>query len=155
MTGRVYSVEFNAVSVSAVQDLFLMQSTSGMAFKLLEVVLGQVTLTTVEELRLTFKRFSGAYTAGTGGTAFTPAKHNFGDAAATATCFTNATTQTSGGSSVILRADTFNEVNGYQYLAIPDREIIIAPSQALVVSLDLAPAGARTMSGTLTFEELY
>ena len=155
MTGRVYSVEFNAVSVSAVQDLFLVQSTSGMAFKLLEIVLGQITLTTVEELRLTLKRFSGAYTAGTGGTAFTPVKHNFGDAAATATCFTNATTQTSGGTATILRADTFNEVNGYQYLAIPDREIIIAPSQALVVSLDTSPAAARIMSGTLTLEELF
>jgi hypothetical protein len=155
MTGRVYSAEFNAVSVSAVQDLFLIQSTSGMAFRLLEIIVGQVTVTTVEELRVSFKRFSGAYTAGTGGTAFTPSKHNFGDSAATVTCFTNATTQTSGGTSAILRADTFNEVNGYQYLAIPDREIIIAPSQALVVSLDTAPAAARVMSGTLTLEELF
>lgn len=155
MTGRVYSVEFANVSVSAVQDLFLLQSTSGMAFRLLEVVLGQVTITTVEELRVSLKRFSGAYTAGTGGTATTPAKHNFGDAAAVTTCSANATTQTTGGASVILRADTFNEVNGYQYLAIPDREIIIAPSQALVFSLDTAPATARFMSATLTFEEIF
>ena len=155
MTGRVYSVEFQNISVSAVQDLLIVQSTSGMAFKLLEIVLGQVTLTTVEELRVSLKRFSGAYTAGTGGTTTTPVKHNFGDAAATVTCLSNATTQTSGGTSTILRADVFNEVNGYQYLAIPDREIIIAPSQALVFSLDTAPGTARFMSCTLTFEEIF
>ena len=155
MTGRVYSVEFQNVSVTVVQDLFLLQSTSGMAFKLLEIVLGQVSITTVEELRVSLKRFSGAYTAGTGGSAVTPVKHNFGDAGATVTAISNATGQTSGGTSATLRADTFNEVNGYQYLAIPDREIIIAPSQALVFSLDTAPSAARLMSCTVTFEEMF
>jgi hypothetical protein len=153
--GRVYEVQFNNISVSAVQDLISIQSTSGMALKLLEVVLGQITATTVESLRLTFKRFSGAYSIGSGGTAPTPAKHNFGDPAAVATSRVNDTTQTTGGTSVTVRADIYNEINGYQYLAIPDKEIIIAPSQALIISLDTAPAAARTMSGSLTFEELF
>jgi hypothetical protein len=153
--GRVYSVSFNGVAATAVQDLISLQSTSGMALKLLEVELGQVTLTTIEMLRLTFKRFSGAYTIGSGGAAATPRPHVFGDAAAVATGRTNDTTQTTGGTSVIMRADMWNSVNGFQYLLIPDKEIILAPSQALVVSLDTAPAASRTMSGSLTFEELF
>lgn len=153
--GRVYEVPFVGVSVTAVQDLFSVQSTSGMAFKLLEIVLGQVSITSVEALRLTFKRFSGAYTIGSIGTAPAPQKHNFGDAAAVATARVNDTTQTTGGTSVTVRSDVFNEVNGFQYLAIPDKEIIIAPSQAFVLSLDTAPAAARLISGALTFEELF
>lgn len=153
--GRVYECGFNAVSVSAVQDLFSIQSTANMAFKVVEIVLGQVTVTTIENLRMTFKRFSGAYTIGSGGTAVTPQKHNFGDAAATATVRANDTTQLTGGTSVILRPEVYNEINGYQYLAIPDKEIIIAPSQAFVLSLDIAPGSARVMNGSITFEELY
>jgi len=153
--GRVYEIPFNNISVSAVQDLISVQSTSGMAFKVLEVVLGQITSTTVESLNLSLKRFSGAYSIGSGGGAVTPAKHNFGDPAATATARRNDTTQTNGGTSVTVRADVYNEVNGYQYLAIPDKEIIIAPSQAFVVSLDSAPGAARTMSGSVTIEELF
>ena len=153
--GRVYEVPFAAVSVSAVQDLLSVQSTSGMAFRLLEIVLGQITITTVEALNLSIKRFSGAYTIGSGGASVTPAKHNFGDAAATVTGRRNDTTQTTGGTSVTLRADAYNEINGYQYLGIPDKEIIIAPSQALVLSLDTVPGAARTMSGAILIEELF
>lgn len=153
--GRVYEASFSNVSVSLVQDLFSIQSTSGMALKILEIVLGQVTVTTIENLRMTFKRFSGAYTIGSVGSAPTPQKHNFGDPAATATVRANDTTQTTGGSSVTIRADNFNEINGFQYLAIPDKEIILAPSQAFVLSLDSAPAAARTMNGSILFEELF
>lgn len=153
--GRVYEANFSNVSVSAVQDLFSIQSTSGMALKVLEIILGQVTMTTVENLRMTFKRFSGAYTIGSAGASATAQKHNFGDAAATATVRVNDTTQTTGGTSATIRADVYNEVNGYQYLAIPDKEIILAPSQAFVLSLDSAPALARTMNGSILFEELF
>ena len=153
--GRVYETQFNNVTVSAVQDLLSVQSTSGMALKILEIVLGQITITSVEALRLTFKRFSGAYTIGSGGSAPTPQKHNFGDAAAVGTVRANDTTQTTGGTSVTIRSDIFNEVNGFQYLAIPDKEIILAPSQAFILSMDNAPAAARTMSGAITFEELF
>lgn len=155
MAGRIYEVPFNNISVSLVQDLFSIQSTANMSFRVLEVILGQVSVTTIENLRLTFKRFSGAYTIGSAGSSLTPAKHNFGDSAAVATARSNDTTQTTGGTSVIIRADVFNQINGYQYLAIPDKEIIIPPSQAFVVSLDTAPAAARIMSGSVTFEELY
>lgn len=153
--GRQYEVKFENITVAAVQDLFSIQSTANMAFKLLEVVLGQISVTTVENLRLSIKRFSGAYTIGSAGASATPQKHNFGDAAATCTARTNDTTQTTGGTSVTIRGDIYNQVNGYQYLAIPDKEIIIPPSQALVISLDSAPAGNRVTNGSLLFEELF
>lgn len=156
MAGRVYTLEFAGVTVAAVQDLFSLQSTSGMAFKLIEAVIGPVAgLTTTENVKVSLKRFSGAYTIGSGGSSVTPAKHNNGDAAATCTGRANDTTQTTGGTSVVLRAEDVNEINGWSYLAIPDKEIIIAPSQALVLSLDTAPGASRTVSGTLTFEEVF
>jgi hypothetical protein len=153
--GRVYEAGFSAASISAVQDIFSIQSTSGMAFCVREIVLTQITAVTIEAWRMTLKRFSGGYTIGAGGSALTPAKHNFNDAAATCTARSNDTTQTTGGTAVTIRPDGFNLINGYQYLAIPDKEIIISPSQAFVLSLDAAPAGTRVVNGAITFEELY
>lgn len=153
--GRVYEVPISNVTVSAVQDIFSLQSTSGMAFQLLEIVLGQITQTSPEILRMTFKRFSGGYSIGSGGSTPTPAKHNNGDAAATVTAHANDTTQTSGGTSVTIRGEDWNLINGYQYLAIPKKEIIFPPSQAFILSLDGAPAAGRVVNGSITFEELF
>jgi len=153
--GRIYSIQFNNVSVSAVQDLMSLQSTSGMAISIHEVIVAQVTGSTVANLRLTLKRFSGAYSIGSGGSSVTPGKFNFGDAAATATGRANDTTQTTSGTAVTLRGDVYNVINGYQFLPAPEDRPIIAPSQAFVVSLDSAPGSAETMSGTVVFEELF
>lgn len=152
---RIYTVSFASVAVTAVQDLISVQSTSGMAIEIHEIVLGQVTATSIEALAISLKRFSGAYTIGSGGSAATPAKHNFGDSAATATGRVNDTTKTTGGTSTTIRAEVFNEVNGFQYLPAPDDRPVIAPSQAFVLSLDGAPAASRTVSGALTFAELF
>ena len=151
---RIYSVPFVNVSVAAVQDLFSLQTTSGMAVELHEITIGQVTSTTVASARLSWKRFSGAYTIGSGGNSATPAKLNFGDAAAVATGRINDTTQTSAGTSVVFHGDVFNYVNGFLWLPAPEDRPIIAPSQAFVLSLDNVPSTA-TMSGTLTFAELF
>lgn len=153
--GRIYSVNFANVSVAAAQDLMSVQSTSGMAFSVHSVVIGQITATTVGNLRLTMKRFSGGYSIGSAGSSATPVKNNFGDTAATATGRVNDTTQTSGGTAAILVADVYNPINGYQYLPPPEDRPIIAISQAFVVSLDTAPSGAETMNGTLIIEELF
>jgi hypothetical protein len=155
MTGRVYEIPFSNVTISAAQDIFSVQSTANMAFIIKEIILNQVTAVTIEGWRMTLKRFSGGYSIGSAGTSVTPVKHNFNDAAATVTARANDTTQTSGGTSVIIRADGFNLVNGYQYLAIPEDEINIAPSQAFVLSLDSTPAAGRVVNGTMLVKELF
>lgn len=154
-SGRIYTVSFANVAVAAVQDLISLQSTSGMALEVHEVSIGQITATAIGNLRLTMKRFSGAYSIGSGGSAATPAKANFGDAAAVATGRVNDTTQTTSGTSVTFRADIFNVINGYLWLPAPEDRLIIAPSQAFVLSLDTAPGSSETMSGSMTFKEIF
>lgn len=154
-SGRVYTISFNNVSVSAVQDLISAQSTAGMAFEVHEVDIAQITSAVIGNLRLTMKRFSGAYTIGSSGNAATPQKMNFGDAAATVTGRINDTTQTTSGTAALLKATTFNVINGYNWLPAPEDRPIIALSQAFVLSLDTAPASAETMSGTITIKEIF
>lgn len=153
--GRIYSISFADVAITAAQDLISVQTTAGMAIAIHSFQFGQRTQTTVENVKLTFKRFSGAYSIGSSGSSATPAKTNFGDSAATCTGRINDTTQTTSGTAVTLLADVINEVNGYQQLWPPEDRPIIAISQAFIVSLDTAPGGSRTCSGTLIFEELF
>lgn len=153
--GRIYSVVFSNVSVAAAQDFMSLQTTSAMACAIHSVTIGQITATTVGNLRITLKRFSGAYSIGSVGTSATPVKMNFGDAAATCTGRTNDTTQTTSGTAATLVADVYNPINGWQFLPPPEDRPIIAISQAFIVSLDTAPSGAETTNGTLVFEELF
>lgn len=154
MAQRVYTVQFNNVAVSAVQDLISLQPGASCGIEIHEIVLGQITATSVGNLRLTMKRFSSTFSAGSGGSTPTPGKHNFNDAAALTAAHANDTTQISAGTSVTIRGDIYNVVNGYQYLPAPEDRIQIPPSQAFVLSLDTAPGSSETMSGSLTFAEL-
>jgi len=151
---RTYTAQSNNVSVSAVQDLMSIQTTSGMVAEIDELVLGQVTATTIGNLRTSFKRFSGAYSIGSAGTSVTPRPHVFGDSAATCTARGNDTTQTSGGTAVTLDSDALNVVNGYNKLPAPEDRWSFTISQAFVWSLDSAPSGAETMSVRVTFREI-
>lgn len=150
---RAYTSQSNNVSISAVQDLLSLQTTFGMVCEVDELVMGQVTATTVGNLRCTFKRFSGAYTIGSGGSSVTPSKHVFGDSVAICTTRANDTSQTTGGTSVTLDADALNVVNGYVKLPAPEDRWSFAMSQAFVWSLDSAPSASETMSVKVTFRE--
>ena len=155
--GRMYSVTFDGVAVSAAQDLFELTGAAGMAVILHEIRLAQSSDAgdaAAEMARIKLLRFTGAYTGGSGGSAATPQKFNPGDAAATAAAEVNNTTQATGGTSVILLADAWNVQAGYQWLPTPECRPILAASSALVLSLVAAPADALTMSGTLIFEEI-
>ena len=154
--GRIYEISFQNVSISATQDLFNIAATSGMAFALHEIQLGQITQTSVENLQISLRRFTATVTNGSGGGAATPQKHTSGDAAATVTARINDTVvATTNGTATVIRPDTFSLLNGYFYLPAPEDRIIIAPSQNLIIRLDSAPAAARTMSGSAVIEELF
>lgn len=158
MAQRLYTIQFNNVSVSAVQDLVSVYTGANIAIEVHEIVIGQISATTVGNLRLTFKRFSGSFTTGSGGTTPTPAPHNFNDIATKiSSAHVNDTTQCAIGSGAvaILRADVYNVVNGFQLLPPPEDRYQIAPSQAFTLSLDSTPGSAQTMSGSLVYAELY
>jgi hypothetical protein len=150
---RTYTVQSNNVSIAVVQDLVSIQTTSGMVAEIDELALGQITATTVGNLRCTFKRFSGAFSIGSGGSSVTPRPHVFGDSAAVCVGRANDTTQTSGGTAVTLDADAINVINGYNKLPAPEDRWSFTISQAFVWSLDSAPASAETMSVRVTFRE--
>lgn len=158
MGQRLYTVQFSNVSVSAVQDLFAVYTGANIAIEIHELVIGQISATTVGNLRLSFKRFSGSFTTGSGGTTPTPAPHNFNDIATKiSSAHVNDTTQCAVGSGAVatLRADVYNVVNGFQYLPPPEDRFQVAPSQSFVLSLDSTPGSAETMSGAVVYAELY
>lgn len=153
--GRTYSIQFNNVAVAAVQDLLAVYSGASMVCELAGLVIGQITGTTVQNLRFTIKRLPATVTSGSGGSSATPQKMQRGDGGATVTARTNDTTPaTSSGTASILHSDVFNTVNGYQFFWPPQDCPTIGLSEAGVVSLDAPPGSGLFMSGTLYIREL-
>lgn len=154
--GRTYAVSFAGVSVAAIQDLIAIYCGSQMAIELHGIVIGQITGTTVQNLRISLKRLAAAVTSGSGGNTASPVKMTRSDVGATVTARINDTTQaTSASSAVTLLADVFNIVNGYQFFFPPNDMPTVGVSEAAVLSLDSAPnPSALLISGTLYFAEI-
>lgn len=150
---RTYTAENDGLSVTAVMDLLSLQSTSGMVFEVDELDVGQITATTIGNLKCSFWRYSAAYSIGSGGSSVTPHRHVFGDSASTVTARSGDTTQTTGGTSVKLGADVINVINGYQKLPAPEDRWSFTLSQAFVWSLDTAPGSTQTFNLQGTFRE--
>jgi hypothetical protein len=105
MTGRMYSINFADISVSASQDLINITATANMAFKIHRIELGQRSLTAWESKPVKLIRLPATVTAGSGGSAVTPRPLNNGDSAATVTARANDTTPaTTGGTATTLMA---------------------------------------------------
>jgi hypothetical protein len=156
MSGRFYTVNITDVAVSAAQDLIGILATSGMAFKLWRVELGQRTLTSWEAKTIKIIRNPVTVTAGSAGTSATPQKMNSGDAAATVTARINDTTpqSTNGTASVLLQRE-WEFLNGFIWVPMPDERPVIAPSQGLAINLPTAPSASMTVSGFALIEELF
>lgn len=152
---RSYSVAFANITVAAVQDLIAVYCGASMAVELHGVNIGQITGTTVQNLRISVKRLPATVTSGSAGAAGTVQKMGRNDAAATATARINDTTQaTTNGTAAVLHADVFNTINGYQFFWAPADAPTFGLSEACVLSLDTAPSSSMVMSGTLYFAEL-
>ena len=127
-----------------------------MAFKIHRIELGQRSLTAWEAKPVKLIRLPATVTAGSGGTAVTPAKMNNGDPAATLTARANDTTAaTTSGSAAIILARDFEFLNGFLVVFTPDERPVIAPSQAVSLNLPTAPSAATLISGTVIVEELF
>jgi len=154
--GRTYTINFRGVSVAAVQDLCAAYCGASMAIELVSITIGQITQTAVEILQISIEHLPATVTPGSGGSAFTPIRDTPTDAANTFTARINDTVQaTTSGTLDYKHIDTFNLVNGYQWIW-PERARPTAKlSEALILSLDTAPAATRTMSGQLKVRELF
>jgi len=155
--GRLYTVTFSAVAVSAAQDLFELTPADDKPIRLHGIAVGQISDSgdaQDEQLRWTIIR--GHATSGSGGSAATPQPVNSSvDTAAGFTAETNNTTVASAGTGVTLHADAFNVRAGLQYWWPPECRPGASQGNTLLVVRITAPSDALTMDGTLYVEELY
>lgn len=154
---RTYVVAFKSVAITVAQDLFELTGAANKLCELLEWYFAQSSDAgdaASEQLAWTVRRFTGAYTSGSLGSAPTPQPVDPGDAAATFTAEVNNTTRATGGTAVDLPCGALNVLgNGYQWLPPPDQRILFVASSAIVIGLETAPADAITGSGYAVVKE--
>ena len=154
--GRMYTVEFEGVAVTAAQDFFEINPATDSPCLVHACYLSQSSDTgdAAEEL-LRVKIIRGNATTGSGGSTPTPIALDSTDGAAGFGAEANNTTEASAGSEVDLHSEAFNIRTGLAYIPTPEcRPRVDAGDGLLVVRLMAAPADSLTMSGTLYVEEL-
>jgi hypothetical protein len=156
MSGRVYSVEFEAVAVTAQVDFFEITPADDKPIDVLGIFLSQSSDVgdAADEL-LRYRVIRRHTTSGSGGSAPTPTPLRATATAAGFTAETCNTTIASSGTTTNLHSDTFNVRAGLQ-LWLPDSCEWSAGqgNTTLVVRLMAAPADSLTMSGTLYVREM-
>lgn len=152
--GRMYTVAFDGVAVAAAQDLFELTPADDKPIKIHQIVITNGASETSDQLHFTIKRFTGAYTSGSGGSAPTPQPLSASDPAAGFAAEANNTTRATGGTSVLLWSEGQNALNGWNYFPTPEGRITARQAEAIVVGLENAPVGSTTMSGVVLVEEL-
>lgn len=153
---RVYSVVFQAVAITASQDLFELTPADDKPVRLLGIFLAQNTdVGDAQDEILRWSVIRGHTTGGSGGTAPTPRPVSRSDAAAGFAAEVNNTTKATVGTTHVLHADGFNVRSGLQHWWTP--ETCPEASQAdttILVRLETAPADSITFDGTLYVGEL-
>lgn len=155
ISGRIYTMGFQNVTLSAVQDLFNVSAGASKIFAVLSVNIGQITATSVANCRIRLRYLPTVVTAGSGGTAGTLKPFVSGDASVTITGRINDTTQASSSGTIVdIWDDQWNIINGFIWVPpVPSRPPVIGLSGAFIVSLDTAPASI-VANGSITVEEL-
>lgn len=153
--GRVYSVSFEKVSVSAVQDLFQIKGAAGKILLIRRVSVSDVDAAqpTAGELALRCRFLPATVTDGSGGSSPTPRPFDPGDAAASFTAKANNTTQaTTTGTAATLEENGCHVYSGYDY-SFP-KPPVIGPSESFTFELITTPTATYILSGTVIVEEL-
>lgn len=148
--GRMYTVQFSDVAVTAVQDLFQIES------KIVPVILHAIYLSQIsdvgdavaENLLIRIARVTDVVTDD-----LATVQLDKGDATQNANVAVNETTQLITGEEII-HAEAWNIALPFVWLPPPEMRIVGEINNTLVVQLETAPADSITMSGTLYFEEI-
>ena len=152
---RIYSVVFQAVAITATQDLFEITPGDDKPVQLLGVFAGNSTdFGDAQDENLRWSVVRGHTTSGSGGTAPTPRPTKRSDSAAGFTAEVNNTTKASVGTTHIVHADAFNVRAGLAHWWTP--ETVPEATQAdttIIVRLDSSPADSITFDGTLYVAE--
>jgi hypothetical protein len=153
---RIYRVTFEAVAVSAAQDLVQIIGASGVMVRIRRCWVGatDTTLPTNQQISLRCRFLPATVTNGSGGSAPTPQKVDPGDAAAAATAKTNSTTPaTTSGTAVVLDEQGTNLYAGLDISYVGAGPCVPA-STAFVFELLSTVSGTVHLSGGVEFEEI-
>lgn len=157
MQGRIYTVSFAAVSVSAAQDFFELTPADDKPIEIIGLMIGQTGVADVgdaAEEMLKLEIIRGYTASGSGGSAPTPVPTGRNSAAAGFTAEVNNTTLASTGTAVIVLEDSFNVRSGYQMWWPEGTEPNASQGDTtLCVRLPTAPADAITLSATVYVRE--
>jgi hypothetical protein len=152
---RVYTVTFQAVAMTASQDLFEITPGDDKPVQFLGVFCGNSTdFGDAQDENLRWSVIRGFTTSGSGGTAPTPRPTKRSDSAAGFASEVNNTTKATTGTTHTLHADAFNVRAGLAHWWTP--ETVPEASQAdttMVLRLESTPADSITFDGTLYVAE--
>lgn len=158
--GRLYTVTFQAIAITAQQEFFYIKPAADKPC-IIEMIKIAVTGGTAdagdaqeELLRVETIRLPTTVTVGSGGTAPTIVPKLVGDAAAGFTARVNDTTKaTTSGTAAQLDADGMNNRIPYLYTPIPEHRDVISNASALVCRLNTTPADSIEVGGTMLVRE--
>lgn len=146
MSGRVYTVSFTEVAITAAVDMFELTPADDKPIEIIGMFWGNSSdFGDAQAEQIPFRVIRGQTTSGSGGSTSTPRPLNRSDAAAGFTCEINNTTPASAGTAVDLHTDVINAQAGYA-LWLPetcewsctqaDTTIVIRYTNAPVDSVD-------------------
>ena len=148
--GRIYSVSFTEVGVTAQQDLFQIEAVTVPAI-IHAVYLSQSSDlgdTESEGLSILIRRVTDALTNVTA-----EAQLDTGDAVAFADLNVNDTTELVAGAQNV-HTEVWNILTPFIYLPPPELRIVVPVGDVVTVNLNTTPADSITMSGVMYFEEI-
>jgi hypothetical protein len=151
---RMYSVGFDAVAVTAVQDLFSILAGAARDVRLHQLDLFETSdLGDAQEEVLRLRIRQGQTTVGSGGSAGTVVPNDIGDGAAAAAVRVNDTTQASAGTIVVDDLFGWNIRVPLTRIWTPECRPIIIGGRRATIELVGAPLDSLTISGSLQFSE--
>lgn len=114
MSGRVYTVSFSEVAITAAVDAIELTPADDKSIEVFGMFWGNSSdFGDAASEIIPFRVIRGHTTSGSGGSTATPRPLNRSDAAAGFTCETNNTTAASAGTTVDLHCDAINIQAGY------------------------------------------
>jgi hypothetical protein len=155
--GRIYTVSFENVAVTAAQDFFEVDPADDKPVAIHGILLYQYSdLADAAEEILRVQIIRGHATSGSGGSTATPTPMNPNDTAAgDTTVEINNTTIASTGTAVVCYTHYFNTRQGLEIWYPPEaRPQASEANTTIVVRLLAAPTDSLSMGGTLIYEEL-
>jgi hypothetical protein len=152
---RAYTVVFNAVAVTAAQDVIEITPADDKPIEIVGLFLSQTSdVGDAQDEMLRYEIWRGYTSSGSGGSAPTPAVLIPADTAAGFTAEVNNTTVANTGTAVNLHVDAFNVRAGLQLWFPPECRPSASQANTTIAIRIPAPADSLTMSGTIYVREL-